>query len=260
MRLLFALAALMTASSLAAAQQQGAPANGTPAPAGDAAQLDAVLGAWETTLASVKSLQAECDRTVLDKTFQSTEVLKGIAKYLKVPGPGQGSRASLELHKQTPKGPSATIFEKYVCTGTYLYQYVPAKKVILVYDLPAPKTGQIPDDNFLSFLFGMKAQEAKERYQLSLTPSDKYYHYVLIQPKLAQDKAEFTRARLVLRRDNFLPAQVWFHRPNGNEETWNFQARRDVTISPAEFAQPTPPPGWQFERVRTEAKIRGSGS
>ena len=155
------------------------------------------------------------------------------------------------------------IFEKYICTGTYLYEYAPASKVIRVHDLPQSKSGQISDDNFLAFLFGMKAVEAKQRYQLTLTPpSDQYYHYLHIQPKMAQDKADFTVARLVLLRENFLPRQVWFHQPNGNEVTWDFQARANVDIAPAAFEKPNLPRDWQWDRMQGDAKankIRSTG-
>jgi TIGR03009 family protein len=259
MRALFVLPALLLASTLVAAQQGAAPAQDPNA------QLDLVLMGWEKTLTSLRSLHVECQRTTVDKVFRTTEVFKGSAKYLKTPGPGQGSRASLELYKLTAQGPSTTVFEKYICTGTFLYEYSPANKVIRVHDLPQPKAGQISDDNFLSFLFGMKAVEAKQRYQLSLTlPSvpDKYYHYIQIQPKLAQDKADFTTAQLVLMRDSFLPRRVWFHQPNGNEITWDFpQVRRDVDIPPAAFEQPRLPQGWKFDRVTGDArpKVRGNG-
>jgi TIGR03009 family protein len=257
MRVLFCLSTLFAAAALALAQQPQQPT----AQAQDA-QLDAVLAGWEKALLSLQSLYAECERTTVDKVFQTTEVYKGSAKYLKAPGPGQGSRASLELYKVTPKGLSPTIFEKYVCTGTFLYEYSPANQVIRVHDLPKPKAGQIADDNFLSFLFGMKAVEAKQRYQLGLTPSDQYYHYIKIEPKLPQDKADFTVAQLVIRRDNFLPARVWFHQPNGNQTTWSFpQVRRDIPIPATTFESPKLPQGWKMERVTgdAKAKVRGTG-
>ncbi len=237
-----------------------------PAPPGSPTaipQLDDVLAGWERTFTNLRSLHAECNRTTVDKTFNTTEVFKGTAKYLKSPGPGQGSRASLELFKQTAQGPSPTIFEKYICTGTYLYEYAPGDKKIRGHDLPPTKGGQVSDDNFLSFLFGMKGQDAKERYQLTLTPSDQYYHYLFILPKLPQDKADFTKAQLVLRRDNFMPAQVWFLQPNKNEVTWRFpQVRADVNINPVEFEKPRLPPGWVFEKVPSDvkAKVRGIGN
>jgi TIGR03009 family protein len=256
MRSLFVLTSLFFASTLVMAQQ------GAPAQDANSAQVDAVLAGWESSLTSLRSLYAECERTTIDKTFQTKEIFKGSAKYLKSPGPGQGSRASLELYKQPSQGANAMIFEKYICTGTYLYEYAPANKVIRIHDMPPAKAGQIADDNFLSFLFGMKATEAKQRYQLSLTPpSDANYHYLLIQPKLAQDKADFTVARLVLLRQNFLPAQVWFHQPNGNEVTWNFQPRRDAEIPASTFEQPKLLQGWKFERMpaQAKAKVRGNG-
>jgi TIGR03009 family protein len=256
MRVVNVLLILLLASTLVAAQQGAQPAQDS------SAQLDSVLAGWEKTLTSLRSLYAECERTTMDKVFQTTEVFKGSVKYLKAPGPGQGSRASLELYKKTAQGLSPTIFEKYICTGTYLYEYSPANKVIRVHDLPPPKAGQVADDNFLAFVFGMKAVEAKQRYQLTLTPSDQYYHYIIIEPRSPQDKADFTKAQLVLRRDNYLPARVWFHQPNGNQTTWSFpRIQPDVNIPAAAFEQPKLPPEWKFDRVTgdAKAKVRGTG-
>jgi TIGR03009 family protein len=265
MRALLILPAFVLAGSFVAAQQ-GAPPAQNPNPD----QLDAVLAAWEKTLMGLQSFEAKCQRTTLDKVFQTKEVFEGTVKYLKGAG-GQGSRASLDLHKQTAQGPSPTIFEKYICTGTFLYEYAPAEKVIRVHDLPPPKSGQITDDNFLAFLFGMKAAEAKQRYEMRLTTgaadlvtvtdSDRFYYYLQIRPKHPQDKADFTVARLVLRRDNLLPAQLWFHMPNGNEITWDARIQANINVSPAEFERPNPPPGWQFERMSAQAKpkIRSTG-
>ncbi len=257
MRALFIVASLALTGAVTMAQQ--AP----PAQSVNPGQLDVVLEGWERSLTSLRTLYAECQRTTQDKVFQTREIFKGRAQYLKAPGPGQGSRASLELHKLTAQGLSETIYERYICTGTYLYEFAPANKVVRIHDLPQPKSGQVSDDNFLSFLFGMKAVEAKQRYQLDIpaSPADQYYYYLQIHPKMPQDKADFSVARLVVRRDNFLPAQVWFLQPNGNEVTWEFQARRDVTIPATAFEQPKLPPGWKFEKMsaQTKPKIRGNG-
>ena len=85
MRALFALPALLTASAFVAAQQGAPPAQNPNDP-----QLDVVLAGWEKTFTSIRSLQADCQRTTLDKVFQTREVFRGTAKYLKAPGPGQG--------------------------------------------------------------------------------------------------------------------------------------------------------------------------
>src|SRR5437016_5402439 len=96
MRALLVLPALFLACAVLAAQQ--------PAPPQNLAQLDAVLAGWEKTLSGISSLQADCQRKTVDKVFGTTQVFKGTAKYLKAPGKGQASQASLELYKLTDKG------------------------------------------------------------------------------------------------------------------------------------------------------------
>ncbi len=241
----FALPALFLGSALSAQ---------TPTPPAAAAdvQLDEVLRQWEKAMSSIHSLQVQITRTTLDKTFQKTEVFEGTAKYLKSSLPGQSSRASLELaQKGQPQ-----VYEKWICTGNFLYEYAPRTKVIRVHELPPPKAGQVADDNILNFVFGMKAVDAKQRYQLTFVPpppNDKWYYYLKIQPRQATDKAEFTEARLVLTASTFFPRQVWYQEPNGNEVTWDFpRVLPNADIRAPEFSQPQLPAGWQFQRISRE--------
>lgn len=247
------LPALGLANVVALAQQP-------PVPDPGGQQLGQVLVGWEKAMTSIHSLYAEVHRTTVDKVFKSTEVFKGTAKYQKSSVAGQQSRAALELYKETKEGLRQDVFEKYICSGNFLYEYVPANKTIRVHELPPPKAGQVGDDNLLNFLFGMKAADAQQRYQLSLEPpppNDQWYHYVKVQPKLPQDKAEFTVARLVLMRSNSMPRQVWFHSPNGNETTWDFpRMQTNVEIPVAHFAQPQLPKGWQWERMPAQGKLK----
>ena len=238
---LAALALLETAS-----QAQQPPINPAPAPVDP--RLDAVLSNWEKAMLNVQSLSAEVKRTHLDKTFQGTTVFEGTANYLRG-GAGQTSRASLELFKKGQ--PQA--FEKFLCTGNFLYEWSPAEKVIKRHELPAPKPGQLAEDSFLSFLFGMKADDAKARFQITYVPApanDKWYQYLRIQPKLTADKADFTEARMVLLANNYLPRQLWFLKPNGDEVTWDFpKVASPARLGPADFGHPQLPAGWQFVPV-----------
>src|SRR5262245_8410324 len=127
------LLALVLIATLAPAQQPQRPAQ---------EPVDIVLSNWEKAMLSVQSLSAEVKRTKLDKTYQTTELFEGTAHYLRGAA-GQTSRASLELFK---KG-QPQHFEKYLCTGNFLYQWSPAEKVIRRHELPAPKPGQLADDN-----------------------------------------------------------------------------------------------------------------
>jgi TIGR03009 family protein len=236
------LGVCLTGAALHAQQPPaGAPPVGTAAD-----QLDVALARWEKAMGSINSFVAQCTRTSINKTFQTTEVYEGAAKYLKT---STDNRASLELYKKNRR----EVFEKFICSGTYLYEFSPKDQEIRVHEMPKPPAGQVADDNFLSFLFGMKANEAKRRYQLTWLPpppKDTWYHYIDIRPLSPADKSDFTRARLVLTASTFLPRQLWFEQPNGNEVSWDFpQVATNTELRPQEFAEPTVPQGWRMVRV-----------
>src|SRR5262249_9171870 len=189
-----------------------APAQGTPraspppaaqpAPATQPAALDLHLQRWEQKMTELRSLSCAIKRIDKDKVADVVTNLVGTALYMK-DGKGAATehRAVLELRYERNK----ELAEKVIITGTHIYQFSPAAKEIKVFDLPKPKPGQVGDDNVLSFLFGMKAENAKKRYDLALTPdkvSDPYYVYIDVKPLQQADRDEFLRARIVLNRDS----------------------------------------------------------
>src|SRR5262245_7703472 len=108
------------------AQQQGAPQQTTQQQSDPNAQrLDQVLANWEKVMMGMQSLTLECERLTKDKVFNSSDKFKGTAKYLKSATPNQNSRASLEMFKEVNGKQQPDRFEKYVCTGTFLYEFVP---------------------------------------------------------------------------------------------------------------------------------------
>jgi TIGR03009 family protein len=219
--------------------------------------LDYVLKNWEAAMTRLDSFSAGCVRTTTDKTFGGAEVYEGSAKFLKSP-PGQPSRALLFMEK---KGDPSK-FEKFLYTGTYLYEYVPATKVIRIHNVPQPKAGQPAfDDNIVALLFGMKADDAKKRYQMTWVQdkehNNKYYHYVRILPRTPQDKADFTEAQLVLTAKDFLPCRVWYHQPNGNEVRWDFKVDVKARVLATTFEPPhSPDKGWRWERVPPPGSVQ----
>jgi TIGR03009 family protein len=240
-----ALACVLLAN-LPAWSQQPPPAPAMPPPAPDPAnnQLDQILVNWEKAMTTVDKLVARIERTDTDKVYQTKTVYDGIAKFMRP------NRASMRLDRRGKPGD----FEQLIYTGTYLYQFLPQQKEIRVHQLPPPKSGQVSDDTFLSFLLpGMKAAAAKDRYQITLLPppaGDKWYYYMLILPKSTADKTEFTRARLVIYRENYMPRELWFEEPNGNESKWDFpQVQVNGPLAATDFATPATPPGWRMVQV-----------
>jgi len=239
------LTALLLAGRPAGAQQTAPMPPAAPAQAPQ--KLDGYLLRWEQEMQKISTLSAQVARIDRDHSFDTTQKFVGLAQYMKAgTGPSALNLALLELK---PDGRNE-VAEKFVCTGTYLYQFLPAQKEIKAFELPRPKPGQVADDNFLSFLFGMKAEEARRRYEMKIDKEDQYYIYVLISPRFPADRADFTEARIVLNRDNFLPRQLWFRHPNKNEVTWDVPAiRTDVRLDRASFDAPRPPPGWKLVPV-----------
>jgi TIGR03009 family protein len=243
------VSALLLTCVRASAQAPAAP----PSPADQ--QLDRYLQRWELEMQKIQTLAAQLNRIEKDTTFNTTQKFVGYAQYMKAGnGPTAVNLASLEMRQEK----SSEIAEKFLCTGTFLYQFSPAKREIRAFDLPPPKQGAVADDNFLTLLFGVKAAEARRRYELKLTNEDQYYIYVSIAPRNPQDKADFQRARIVLNKDTFLPRQLWFEQPNGSEVTWDIpNIRSGVQLNRADFDAPTPPAGWKLIQVpRTEGTPR----
>jgi len=240
----FVCAALLAIGAGAGAQTTGSPPAAPLSPAAAAARLDQHLKRWEGEMRKVTTLSAAITRIDKDKTFGATTKFTGYAQYMRSgSGPTAFNLAVLEL-KEDGK---TTIAEKFVCTGVKLYQYSPAQKEIRAYDLPRPEAGRVADDSFLGFLFGMRAEEAKGRYTLTMVKEDNWYVYVDVLPKNPADKADFSQARLVLNKDSFLPRQLWFKNVNGGEVTWDIpRLQSGVAIDRRVFDMPAIPAGWKL--------------
>jgi TIGR03009 family protein len=225
----------MTSSGILAQQpanQGGAPLSPT------ASRLDAILMSWEQSMSSVRSASAQVSHTLVDKVLKDKQVFEGTAQFMKP------NMAVLDL---TMKSQPQNV-EHVVCTGTFAYQFNPGTKVIKVYEL---KTGVSGQDSFLPFLQGMKAQEAKARYDLTLIKEDKFYTYIKIVPRLPEDKADFREARLVLWSQNYMPRELRFVDVNGNENIWDIPKiqANDPLVSRNSFTAPKLPTGWKWEKV-----------
>jgi TIGR03009 family protein len=227
----------------------GQPA-GNPAPAPfDPAKFpeDWLLAKWEETMSKVDSLVADCEFTSIDKVFNTKDIYTGKAKYLHTKVATMGS---LELFKNVKGVQDKAQFKKFIYTGNFLYSFVPENKVVLVQQLPKPAAGQGVDNNLLSFVFGMRAADAKQRYELKWQKPDENYYYLEVTPRLAKDKQDFKQARLVFVKSNFMLRQVWFIEPNQNAVIWGFpKTAINEPIKATEFGQPAVPPGWRLEKV-----------
>ena len=233
----------LLALSAGALAQQGA----QPPPAGTPEQLNDRLANWEKAMTDVRSILAKVSRTDVNKVRGQNTVKAGEVRCLKVDA-GGGKVDKLALlylaEKDDPKS-----YEKYICTGDLLYSFSPREQTLYVKKLREKLT----DDTFLSFLFEMKAAALKKRFEMTLVrPDDPNYVYIDIKPLKEEDKVEFQRARLVLFKRDYLPAQLWFEEPNGNHHTWDLSniKANDAGVKATDFVAPEKPAGWEMKEVK----------
>src|SRR5580698_7167807 len=115
-----ALAALLAVGLMAQAQTM--PPQPQPQPMPTDKKLDEYLLRWEQEMQKIQGLVATLERTEKDKTFQTEKKFAGYAEYMKSgSGPTALNLALLEM-KEVGK---TELHEKFVCTGTFLYQFSP---------------------------------------------------------------------------------------------------------------------------------------
>ncbi|HEV3146931.1 MAG TPA: TIGR03009 domain-containing protein [Gemmataceae bacterium] len=255
MRLLgYTFAALLLNSAVLWAQQQPPsappinipPKPGTPAEPANLLpkldpqnnRLDKLLLDWEKRMTGVDSIACKCAREEKSKASGFKKVYEGEARYLKP------NMVALRMIMPSDK----TIWELYVFTGKHLWEYRPQTKTLRIHEMAPEQTNF--QNNFLSFLFGMNAADAKRRYELSLTKEDQHYIYIDVKPRFDADKREFSRAQMVLFTKNMLPARLFFEMPNGDETTWNItDIDTTVKLKESHFLPPPAPEGWRKEFI-----------
>ena len=232
-------------------------------------RCERVLRYWEQTMASVPTLEADCKQTRTSRRFGTAEVYEGKFRYLQSPT----VHASVELQRtDDAKNRSKIVLND---DGVFIYQY--DAKQVCASKLPKEQRG--PGSNPLSLivnplgfeytfssflargllvpgekepayaeltLFGATMSEAKKRFEVTLKGEDEYYFYLEVRPRRSKDVVNFQVGRLTLLKTTYLPAQIWYQQPNGDEITWAFTHVEPAAknLQPADFTTPTPE-GWK---------------
>ena len=222
------LAAFLIAAAAVHAQLPASPP-ATPAMSEKNKQyLDAYLDLWEKRMAKVQNIDTKIVLTEIEAGPEKTKsVYTGDAALMKP------NFAKMKLVDQAVPN-NAKKWRHFAADGEYLWEYDYGKKIARVLQLPKEGIG---DNTAIAILFGMKAVDAKKRFDLSIDVDDDkkhndFYLHISILPKTKEDMQEFKKAELVLWKNNkdpkyadvwMLPARLWFQHPNGNQVSWEFQ-------------------------------------
>lgn len=203
--------------------------------------LDKLLVQMETNMKKIDTLQAQVVQEKEDSVFRTRVIYDGEARYMRP------NLFSLELRRRD----KPAVFQKYVSTGRFLYEYNQLKSEIRVHEITPPQPGKSQDDNILSFLFEIKADEAKSRYGLSLMKNpDQNFVYLEVLPTRPADRQDFQKAYLALTQNTLMPRAIKMVEPNGNQLTYDFPVMDvGVRLDRRQFEQPQVPTGWKLVRV-----------
>jgi len=203
--------------------------NPTPAPSPQpsAERLDLLLNAWEKRMSGVDHFSTKIARTSVHALTKKSSTYMGEAAFMKP------DLARIDLSPQEEVGKKdneKTNFERMIFNSKYLYEYSAQDKKIIIHEVP--KVDPANENILLAFLRGMKADDAKRRFNITLTKESEWYAYIYISPKNKADQQEFTAAQLTIFVKNpnpanapnlvMMPCRLWYRLNNGNEITYMF--------------------------------------
>jgi TIGR03009 family protein len=237
-----ALSVLLLTGTALPAQPLAPPQPAAPAPLNPNNPLDGLLLKWEQAMQRVKFLTAKCQRTDTDRVIGQEKVWAGKAAYL--------APNFVRLYLVHKPGNAREDYEDYIINPQAIYELKSETKTVYIRQLPPAPPGQVANNAQMSLLFGMKAAEAKRRFEIKLDGEDETYYYLTVLPRDPQDRAEFAKARVALFRSHFLPREVRIDTPNQNQVKWELP-EIDLTtpVNAGLFARPQKPEGWREQVI-----------
>ncbi|MBV8129045.1 MAG: hypothetical protein JO114_15465 [Planctomycetaceae bacterium] len=201
----------------AASRQAGAPAKPV-----NPANMEWLLEKWEHQSSLLKTLDVTILRVDQNPAWDELEYYEGRALF-KSPNLAfiDFNKIKQNEKKKPVEDPQrrgkwlSTPFERIICTGEEVWQYKSDTQQIFIYPLGKNEKKKAIEEGPLPFLFNMHAEDARQRYQMSLISEDAKGYGVSITPKLQEDKESFSIAFVNLDRRFLLPVRIMLKSPDG---------------------------------------------
>ena len=189
--------------------------------------LEKILKDWEEKSAKIVKLQGEFDKYQYNEVFFTEK--RSVGKfYYEAPDKGfynvEGIKAKAATQKDWKVEPGAD--ERWLCTGKEVYAFQINEKSYEKHVIPAEEQGKNIMDGPLPFLFGMKAEESKKRYDLKLIRQEKGEIWIEATPRRPVDIANWKQATVIIDAKTFLPRAVRLQEPG--EGTYTVHTFRNL--------------------------------
>lgn len=210
-------------------------------------ELEQLLKDWERESAKVEKLSGKHKRIVYNKVFEVEKIAEG-QFYYEAPDKGRIDLVGIEPKKDeksqrlSEKTGKPWRLEKeqqtkWICTGKEILNINEEAKTVEAFPLPQELQGTNIIHGPLPFLFGMKAEEAKQRFAISYVDqedpkknNDKVV-WLTAKPRQVMDRDNFQEATIILDRERFLPLAVKLVDPSGNLETVYTFSKKELHVN-----------------------------
>jgi len=199
----------------------------------DPAKMESLLHEWEQNSSQLKTLDVRIYRVVDAPGWGDPDYYEGRALF-KSPNLAFIDFRKIKVENKQPlhdpQKKSAWLSapnERIVCTGNEVWQYDCDTQQIFIYPLEKDEQKKAIEEGPLPFLFNMRADDAKRRYQMTLMSEDDKGYGISIKPKLKEDLDSFSFAFVRLDRDLLLPLRIVLISPDG-KSTSDYQLSQMV--------------------------------
>jgi RNA polymerase sigma factor (sigma-70 family) len=226
-------------------------------PKEDETRLDVIFREWARARAAEKTVRSRFTQVTTDRLFGAKTVRTG---QVLVRRPDL-----LRIDWTAKEGPTETL----LVTPRALHHYNYATRTERVFPRPErPRQADWvadflekvvkPDEQRISWMVaGPQPLELRAHYKVRLAKEDAWYIYLDVLPTRGKARADFTRMRVVLMRNDYRFRQVWVEHPNGEEMTIDYPPVKPAAPVTREIILAGLPRGW--ERVNVPAVPDGKG-
>lgn len=191
-------------------------------------KLDALLKAWERKTAGIKTLHGEHLRREFNNVFQVEKQSEGFF-YFEAPDKGRidmkgvvpkpGAVGRKQGANGQPFRLEAGMDQWWISNGQQIVVVDPPQKQFERMPIPPEMQGTNIVRSPLPFLFGMKAEDAKKRFQLTLAQESPEAAVIDVVPRTKVDAQNYSQARVYLDKETYVPYAVRLIDPAGSGST-----------------------------------------
>jgi TIGR03009 family protein len=212
----------------------------------EAEYMEKLLGHWQTSSERVRQFSCQFKRfdydsenvnyrDPKDNRLAAASIRVGEIRYA-APDRGFYECTRTWVFKSPPTEPGGdavydelqgdTALEKWICDGSYVYEFDYTHKVLFEDEIPAEMRGAQIVNSPIPFLFGARKDDILNRYWARpIAQQNENEFWIEAYPKRIDDARMYSKVEIILAREDFLPKAIHVYLPQYNPQKGNFESR-----------------------------------